>query len=41
MTPSSRARLQLPAEAEQLSMADQLFQLVQDGVDEELSTDGD
>ena len=41
MTPSSRARLQLPVEVEQLSMADQLFQLVQDGVDEELSTDGD
>ena len=33
MTPSSRARLKLPEEAEQLSLADQLFRAVQDSDD--------
>lgn len=33
MTPSARTRLQLPEEAEQLSLAEQLFQMVDGGVD--------
>jgi P27 family predicted phage terminase small subunit len=35
MTPSSRARLKLPDEAEQLSLADQLFAAVREAVDAE------
>ena len=33
MTPSARARLQLPEEAEQLSLAEMLFQAVNEDVD--------
>lgn len=33
MTPSSRSRLQLPEEAEQLSLADRLFQIVKEEVE--------
>lgn len=33
MTPSSRARLQLPEEAEQLSLADAIFASIQEAVD--------
>ncbi|MFO7537597.1 MAG: phage terminase small subunit P27 family [Chloroflexota bacterium] len=34
MTPSSRARLHLPPEAEQLSIADALFRAVEEAIDE-------
>lgn len=39
LTPSSRTRLQMPAEAEQLSLAEQLFQAVAQSV--EVASDGD
>jgi P27 family predicted phage terminase small subunit len=35
MTPSSRTRLKMPAEAEQLSLADELFNMVTEVVDDE------
>ena len=35
MTPSARARLQLPDDAEQLSLADQLFKVIQEDADAE------